>query len=181
LIAPTGGETGRRGCPSSLPGGWNTSACLKERGRVNNRELPLCWEEARSGPVATCERARVSESARGQGGAPAAMRGRTTLRPEPRSAECVRLSMASLGRRMRPPDSLAERERSKQQARLLRHVFAEMFHRHGGLRPRPGGLNHFHGCATEAVGAMPNTSAHPVGCRASRRLLIGQATDVAVA
>jgi hypothetical protein len=63
-------------------------ACLKERDRVNKRELLFVRKDDRREPLAPVRRARVSESARGQGGAPAATRGRTTLRPEPRHAEC---------------------------------------------------------------------------------------------
>ena len=47
-----------------------------------------------------------------------------------------------------------------EQARLLRHVFAEV-HRHDGLRPRPGGLNHLAGFATAKVGALPDNEHAP--------------------
>ena len=58
-------------------------------------------------------------------------------------------------RRVRPSGVLAwEREGLLEQARLLRHVFAEI-DRHDGLRPRPGGLNHLAGFATPMVGALP--------------------------
>jgi hypothetical protein len=65
----------------AAPSPYLNQACLKERGRVNNRGLPLLFGRMISAGHWDLYAGARERGAWGQGGAPTAKRGRTTLRP----------------------------------------------------------------------------------------------------
>ena len=119
-------------------------ACLKEQGRVNICEVALCSRRSFSPLPLRPVRGRGERRSPGGSRWSACSLAKTNdvEAAAPRHAELFWLSMASWGRWVRPPGSLATGERLLQQARLLRHVLAEV-DRHGGLRPPTGDFNHF--------------------------------------
>jgi hypothetical protein len=94
------------------------SACLKERGRVNESAQFVCWLGDGSQRL-TC--------------------GMDAPVPASPGAGSVRLSVRFVGPR-RSHRGPSRRGAEGRQARLPRHVFADVIV-HGGFRLRPGGLN----------------------------------------